>query len=315
MNKKVLTVSIIALLAVVFTATAQDLVTPGVITLTTSNLLTLDTEVTPTSVANLVVKARELDKRGDSPIYLVLNTPGGDIPYGSELIDNINSLHRPVHTVTLFAASMGFQIAQGLGIRYITNHGELMSHRASGGFQGSFGGKPPSQMDARYSLWIRIMNEFDAKTVERTVGKQTLESYQAAYATELWLTAQDAVRQGYADEITKVRCNSTLSGTSTHHTTYMGLEVTYKTDLCPVNTGVLEVKVAIPTNKGSISSEEFRAKGGQFGPSCIVASVISQDLICAMDTTLNDAKIEAVKAQFVDTIKMNKDNAIPFKFQ
>jgi ATP-dependent protease ClpP protease subunit len=50
----------------------------------------------------------------NEPIYLFLNTPGGSIQTGLEIIESLKGLDRPVSTVTLFAASMGFQIAQNL---------------------------------------------------------------------------------------------------------------------------------------------------------------------------------------------------------
>src|SRR4051812_1505331 len=94
------------------------------IVLTRKNTLVLNTQVNSESVGRIIKEARALDKqpkltRNDAPIYLFLNTPGGEVETGIQMIDALNSLNRPIHTVTLFAASMGFQIVQGLGTRYI----------------------------------------------------------------------------------------------------------------------------------------------------------------------------------------------------
>ena len=103
------------------------------------------------------------------PIYLFLNTPGGSIQAGLELIEGLNGINRPIHTVTLFAASMGWQLVQHLGTRYVLKYGVLMSHKARGQFSGEFGGGA-SQMDARYGLWLKRVHIME--TLQYTRGKK-----------------------------------------------------------------------------------------------------------------------------------------------
>lgn len=283
----------------------------GTVTLTADNLIILNSEVDGESTAKVISKVKELDAKlsgslkkklsggSDAPLYLFLNTPGGSIQAGLEMIEAIKGTGRNVHTITLFAASMGFQIAQNLDRRIIIKNGVLMSHRAKGGFEGEFGGQAPSQIDSRYALWKSRLDELDAQTVSRTGGKQTMASYQKQYASEMWLTGQQSVDQGYADEVMSVKCDPSLSGTSTHELLYMGvIPVQYELDNCPLNTSPMNIKVGFITNKGVMNSDEFIAKGGEFGPHCLIDSATAKDKLCALDTSMSLQKIGELKDKF-----------------
>lgn len=222
-----------------------------VVVLTSSNTIVLNSEVNGDSVSRVISDAKKLDNayslkakfNGKRPLYLFLNTPGGSIQAGLELIEALSGLDHKVNTITLFAASMGFQIAQNLGDRLILKNGVLMSHHAAGQFEGSFGGVSPSQVDARYQLWLDRVRELDEQTVKRTNGKQTYESYVKAYDHEMWLTGSKSVEGGYADEIATVKCDSSLNGTTQHEASFLGIPITYELDNCPINTSPLNVKV------------------------------------------------------------------------
>jgi ATP-dependent protease ClpP protease subunit len=240
----------------------------SVIVLSKSNTLVLSGEVDGPNTADLIKNARELGQAhfsGGKPIYLFLNTPGGSIQVGLELIEALHGLNRPVDTVTLFAASMGFQIAQSLGQRYVLKNGILMSHRAAGEISGSFGGSVPSQMDSRYGLWLSRVKELDEQTVSRTGGKQTLESYQKAYANELWLTGTQSVAAGYADKIVALRCDSSLDGVTTHSVDFLGVTVKFDLDNCPINTSPMNIRVDVPPQeKAKITAKQIKDLEAQF---------------------------------------------------
>lgn len=233
------------------------------------------------------------------PIYLFLSTPGGSIQAGLLLIEQLQSLKRPVHTVTLFAASMGFQIAQNLGDRLILKNGVLMSHRAYGGFEGSFGGQTPSPIDGIYGLWISRITEMDQKTVERTNGKQTLESYQKQYAPDMWRTGSQAVAEGYADKVVRVSCDDSLEGTTSHEALVMGIiPVSYELSKCPMDTTPKNVKVNIPTNKGVMSLKAFNEAQGGFGFACLQIAARNPKTVCASDLQLTLERIISVERTF-----------------
>ena len=230
---------------------------PETVILSKSNTLILNSEVNGDSISTIISSAKDLDASYSRTefmgkkrhLYLFLNTPGGSIQSGLELIEALKGIGRPVDTITLFAASMGWQIAQNLGDRLILKNGILMSHHASGEMEGSFGGVHPSQMDSRYQLWLDRIRELDEQTVSRTNGKQSYESYTKQYDKEMWLTGTKSVEQGYADRIVLVKCDSTLSGVTTKHADFMGMDVAYDLDNCPVNTSPMNIRVGSPGEK------------------------------------------------------------------
>lgn len=244
------------------------------IVLTEDNTLVLNQAFTGKSVSGLIGKAKKMDSNLDSgyPIYLFLNTPGGSVQAGLELIEYLEGLNRPVHTVTLFAASMGWQLLQHLGDRYVLRYGVLMSHKASGGFMGEFGGTS-SQLDSRYSLWLRRLNIMDRQTVKRTEGKKTLQQYQSEYDNELWLNGAEAVKNGYADEVVSVKCDKGLSGVETTVIKFMGLNVELDFDKCPIRTHPESVRISMRTSQGYMDLDKFLAEGGKFGKDCSTESV------------------------------------------
>jgi ATP-dependent Clp protease protease subunit len=238
------------------------------ITLTDKNLVILNGEVNDSSVADAISQLQKLDAQAtvlgkQKPIYLFLYTPGGSIQAGLELIEAVNGMKRPVHTVTLFAASMGWQIAQNMGDRLILKNGILMSHHAMGQFEGNFGGNSPSQLDNRYAVWLQRIKELDEQTVKRTNGKQTMDSYRKQYDQEMWLTGSQSVEQGYADAVVAVRCDKTLSGTDGHDVNFLGIDIHYETSKCPLITGLLNIKVTMPPGGGDrqyADAQEVKAK-------------------------------------------------------
>lgn len=275
------------------------------ITLDKNTTLILSDEVSDQSVAQILLKARELDAflDEDQALYLVLNTPGGSISAGMELIDGLNALDRPVHTVTLFAASMGFQIAQGLKNRYITKNGELMSHRAYGGFKAEFGGKEPSQLTNRYNSWLEKIRQMDLQTVKRSKNKQTLQSYQDAYENELWISGNSAVSAGYADSVVSVKCNSSMNGTRNQEFIFFGMIINVTFSECPTITGPLAVDAKIKTNQGMMNVKNFKKHGGLFGTACLLAKAAKTEVLCAEDVSLTEEKIISIQNEV-----LNKNN-------
>ena len=227
------------------------------IVLTDKNALVLRDAVTGESVSKIMQQMLDLNEREapGKPLYLVLDTPGGSVVDGAQLIDFANSLGRQVHTVSLVAISMGFQIVQHLGDRHVLPTSILMSHRATGGVSGEFGGQKGSQIENRFNFWNDMIKAFDLKTVERTNGKQTLESYQAAYENELWLRGKQAIDGGYADKLSAVRCDASLSGTKDTEIIFLGFKISATFSLCPMISAPLAVKVNAPDESSLISQE------------------------------------------------------------
>lgn len=308
-----------ALLAVLLPLTTQSESNSRTIVLNDDNTVILNDEVTGSSVDEVITRIKQLNSRkkafgreNKDPIYLFLYTPGGSIQAGLELIEALKASSRPVNTITMFAASMGFQIAQNLGDRYILENGTLMSHHAAGGAEGQLGGKGNSQLQSRVGFWERRLKEMDEQTVRRTKGKQTLESYQEAYDHELWATGNESVAQGYADKVVLVQCDSSLNGVNTKHISIMGiLNIDYDLDKCPLITQPKNVRISIETNKGTKDKKSFLDEGGSFGSSCLMQAGVNPTKLCALDTSLNIEKINEIENQFKDKHNNIQNHVVP----
>lgn len=215
------------------------------IVLTANNTVSFNNYYEERTVTLAIEKIRKLDSTLPSkdPIYLVINSGGGSIEDGLQLINVLQNLNRKVHTVTLFSASMGFQTVQGLGTRYIIDSGVLMSHKAWGFFYGEF----PGQIDSRYTHWLGRVKRLDEVAAKRS--RMSLNSYRNLMENEYWCEGKTCVDKGVADKVAKVRCDNTLAGsyTDSEKFIYSGLpiEIVYTFSNCPLQTGVLDWNVFV----------------------------------------------------------------------
>lgn len=219
------------------------------VTLTKDNSLVMNDYFDGDTVAKVEQVAKELDAKipTGEPLYLILDSGGGSIEAGIELIEFLNTLNRPVRTITIFSASMGFQTVQGVkGGRLILENGTLMSHKARGFFYGEF----PGQLDSRYAHYLKRVQRLDKKAVERTKGKQTTDSYAKAIAPEMWCDGQDCIDAGYADLIVTASCDQSLKGQHNRiadRFLYMGhtIEIVEVMSNCPMVTSPLNWNIIV----------------------------------------------------------------------
>ena len=208
------------------------------ITLNDKNTISFNNAFTDKFVAKKQVEAINLcSKNGGNDIYIVLYTPGGSISAGQLFYDTLNALPCKFHTITIFAASMGYQTVQQLGTRYILPSGTLMSHRASiSGLSGELGGELESVLD-HLNQNVKEMEEVASKRVGMTLNK-----YRSKISDELWLTGPSAVSSKHADEVALVLCDASLMGTrlETYNTFFGALLVEFSN--CPIITAPLNIK-------------------------------------------------------------------------
>lgn len=216
------------------------------IVLSKENTAVLRGPVNSSSVADVMLQLSELNKSGSDsePIYLILNTPGGSVMDGLNLIEYMNSLRRPVHSISIFAASMGFHILQNSGKRYVTKYGTIMSHRARGGFNGDI----PQQVKSRFKHITDLLEKMDEQVISRTNGKFSKESYSELIRDEYWAVGNNAVKDGFADDVAKVKCDASLNGTTEKQlmTFFGSLTVSFAN--CPLITEPLAVEKENQTN-------------------------------------------------------------------
>lgn len=210
-----------------------------VLVLSPENTLTFNEVVTDKSVAELQVKLQEMSNKlaKDKEIILVLYTPGGSVDAGMQLIDSLQAVPQKVKTLTLFAASMGFQFVQNMDERMITPSGVLMSHRAYGGMEGEIGG----EFDVRLNSVKRQILYMD--TIASRRMKMSVEDYRTLIRDEYWVHGFESVEDRAADKLVLARCSEKMSGKEEKEfpTLFGTFKVTFSK--CPLITGPLEVKL------------------------------------------------------------------------
>lgn len=213
--------------------------------LESGNSIVFRGEVTSESVAQAQLELLKLDNTLEegTPIYLVLDTPGGSVFDSMGLIEMVKGLNRPVHTVTISAASMGFHFVQAFNTRYITSTGKLMAHRASGG--GGF--LSETRFDGEFESRVKFIKQ-NLDYLDETTSKRlglSLETYKSLVVNELWYTGQEAVANKSADEVIILKCGKTLQGevSKTKNTFFGQTEIIFSK--CPL----IRVPIRIKSSK------------------------------------------------------------------
>lgn len=223
--------------ALTFMMSVSVLAAPRVIELNDKNTVVMRVAFTDESVSKVVSElvAKDAALPPGVPIYLFMDTPGGSVTAGMDLIQAAKGIGREIKTITSFAASMGFITVQNLGERIILPYGVLMSHRASGGVQGQI----PGEIDTRYVFWSAYIKQVMSDVAVRL--KMTPEQYEARHYNEWWTTGDTSVEQGVADNVASVKCGKSMTGTTkeTVSTIFGSVNVTYSK--CPLVKAPLSV--------------------------------------------------------------------------
>lgn len=186
-------------------------------------------------ISELAAKANKLSP--SDPIFIVVDTGGGSIFAGIDFIEYAKSLPNPIFTITKFAASMGFEIVQQLGTRYILEMGVFMSHRAAGSVEGQFDG----ELESRLEFYKDMFSRLDATSAAR-MGI-TLAQYKELILNEFWSTGFRAITNKTADEIVRVSCGNTLLGVKTAKVPTLFGSVKVVISKCPLIRGVINSEV------------------------------------------------------------------------
>lgn len=228
----------IALLSLFFVGNFAQAENKNVINLTERNTLALRNVIDSQSVVKVEKEANRVSQNlsHDEEIFLFMDTPGGEIQAGKELITVLQGLPQKVNTITNFAASMGFITVQSLGTRYILPGGILMSHRAAGGASGQI----PGELNSRVDFFTDMLDAQDTEISERL--NMSKQAYQKSIQNEYWIYGKKAVKNHAADKVVLVRCDKTLSeGTTTEVVNTFFGPVSLKYSNCPLLTAPLSI--------------------------------------------------------------------------
>jgi ATP-dependent Clp protease protease subunit len=138
----------------------------------------------------------------DAPkvIHLYINSPGGYVDSCMHLIDVVKQSRIPVYTYGMGSiASCGVMLMMAgvKGHRYLTQNTAVMSHEFSGGTRGQY----HDMIDAQAHMeWT---NQKLLEHYMKCTGKKEpyIRKHLLAPKTDHWLTPEEAVKHGIADEV------------------------------------------------------------------------------------------------------------------
>lgn len=139
-------------------------------------------------------------KRSSQPIYLLLDSPGGSVLDGRRIITAIKESRNKVYTVCLqLCASMAAMILEYGYERYAVDGSIVMFHPAS--VMTIVSGEL-DKIVSRFSFLKLYVDKMDHFVAARS--GQTYDQFKAKSMRELWIDAEDALRQNYIDKIVSV---------------------------------------------------------------------------------------------------------------
>lgn len=156
-------------------------------------------------VSNLII-AQMLylnSKDAGQPIYLYINSPGGDALSGLAIVDVIKSIRAPVYTfcIAACASAAALIFSSGRkGNRYVYKHSRIMIHAVRGMMNG-----PINEVKINYNL-MEELNVDMCEVLSSNTG-QTFQKIEQDTYHDRWFKAEDAIAYGLADKIIKNRHN------------------------------------------------------------------------------------------------------------
>jgi ATP-dependent Clp endopeptidase proteolytic subunit ClpP len=155
------------------------------------------------TVALAVEKLKKLEKESNARILLAINSPGGSVVDGAELISQMESSSAPVDTVCLkLCASMAAMTHSYGSKRYALDRAIIMYHPATAGVQGQV----PNMVSLLKTL-TRYIDKMNSNVVKRS--NMSKEEFDALVAYELWIDSEDALKRGLIDAIVTLKAPHT----------------------------------------------------------------------------------------------------------
>ena len=156
-------------------------------------------------MANLIVSQLLFleSENNSAPITLYVNSPGGIITSGMSIYDTMQYIEPDVHTVVMGqACSMGSFLAQAgaPGKRFVLPHSRTMIHQPSGGASGK-----QSDIEIQYKEITHMKKQLTELYVKHNTSGKTYEDFERDMDRDTFMTAQEAVDYGLADQVIEKR--------------------------------------------------------------------------------------------------------------
>ena len=173
-------------------------------------IVMLDTDVNEHTASSIVAQMLFLESESPTQdILFYINSPGGSVTAGLAIYDTMQFIKPDIRTIVLGqAASMGSFLAQAgtPGKRFVLPESRTMIHRVSSGTPGTRGSVHVQELefeDAKRSFEesMRINKRLTELYVRHNTQGKTYEELFATMKFDTFLSAEEAVAYGLADEV------------------------------------------------------------------------------------------------------------------
>ena len=174
------------------------------IILDNSNYIDIKGEINPKSSSDFIM---EINRIHSNQIVIYIQSPGGYVESGKEIINEINiqlQNGKDISCIAERAYSMAFIIFQSCPVRYITNNTVLMQHPIY-----------ISQLSGNLKTVENILKMIDKDNedlleIQCNKIKIDKKEFEILVSNELWLMGNDNINMNTADEIISVSCSKEL---------------------------------------------------------------------------------------------------------
>lgn len=158
-------------------------------------------------MANLIVAQLLFleSEDADKDINLWINSPGGSVTAGMAIYDAMQFIRPDVNTIVMGqACSMGSLLAQAgaAGKRYILPNARHMIHQPSGGARGQ-----ATDMEIQVREILEMKRNLTQIYVNHNSVGKTYEELRADMERDFFMSAEQAVAYGLADQVIKDRAS------------------------------------------------------------------------------------------------------------
>lgn len=181
-------------------STINDITKQDLVKLTEDNFVVLRGTINGQSSSKFITDI--LDKKSKD-LYVYLNTGGGSITSGMQIIQTLKALEltgTTINCITNVGLSMGFVITQYCQNRLVLASSILMQHQASFSAEG-----PVNNVNSYVNFIHSMVNEIDTHQSNRL--NMTIENFKEIVRDDWWLIGSDAVKYGAADKLVYVLCD------------------------------------------------------------------------------------------------------------
>ena len=163
-------------------------------------IVMLDTDVNDYSASLICAQMLFLEAENpDADILFYINSPGGVITAGMAIYDTMQFIKPDVSTIVMGqACSMGSFLAQAGAAtkRFILPYARHMIHQPSGGARGM-----ASDIEISYKEIMHMKRTLTELYVKHNTAGKTYEDFERDMDRDTFMSAQEAVLYGLADEI------------------------------------------------------------------------------------------------------------------